>query len=70
MVSHNDIQECNIIAKHENNLEFTVIDFEYASYNPRSMDIANYINETIFDNAHKGGSGVRGYVENFMSDQE
>ncbi|CDW75206.1 choline kinase [Stylonychia lemnae] len=61
VLTHNDIQECNILAKDENNLNFYVIDYEYATFAPRSMDLANYINETVFENTYKCGSGANSY---------
>ena len=46
------------------------IDFEYTAWNPRAMDIANYFNETMLDNAHPVGSGIKFYLQNFINKQE
>ena len=50
--------------------EFIFIDFEYTSWNPRAMDIANYFNETMLDNAHPVGSGIKCYLQNFINQAE
>jgi len=47
VISHNDFLNGNIL-----NLptgELKLIDFEYSTYNFRMYDIANFINETLFD---------------------
>jgi thiamine kinase-like enzyme len=46
------------------------IDFEYTSWNPRAMDIANYFNETMLDNAHPVGTGIKWYLQNFINKEE
>ncbi len=50
--------------------EVIFIDFEYTSWNPRAMDIANYFNETMLDNAHPVGSGIKCYLQNFINQAE
>ena len=34
------------------------------------MDIANYFNETMLDNAHPVGSGIKWYLQNFINKEE
>ncbi|XP_027356832.1 probable choline kinase 2 [Abrus precatorius] len=41
---HNDLQYGNIMLEEESN-SVTIIDYEYASYNPVAYDIANHFNE-------------------------
>jgi len=43
--SHCDTQENNILASLDDNRKVTLIDFEYACWNPQSWDLANYLNE-------------------------
>jgi thiamine kinase-like enzyme len=46
------------------------IDFEYTAWNPRGMDIANYFNETMLDNAHPLKRGIKFYLQNFIKENE
>lgn len=39
----------------EDNSNLLIIDYEYAYWNPRAWDLANYFNETMIDNAHPFG---------------
>lgn len=70
VLSHNDAQENNILASLSDLTHTIFIDFEYTSWNPRAMDIANYFNEVMLDNAHPLGNGIKDYVENCMSESE
>jgi thiamine kinase-like enzyme len=45
---HNDLQEGNILRDREGRL--SLIDFEYASFNPRAFDFANFFCEMSIDN--------------------
>ena len=47
-----------------------LIDFEYTFWNPRAMDLANYFNETMLDNAYPLGNGIKCYLQNFITDKE
>jgi len=47
-----------------------MIDYEYAGWNPMTMDIANYVNETALDNSYPGQNGIWLYTDNFMSESE
>ena len=62
VLAHNDAQENNILANLEDLTQIIFIDFEYTAWNPRAMDIANYFNETMLDNAHPVGSGIKCYL--------
>lgn len=53
---------------HDNN-KLTLIDFEYGGWNPVGYDLANYLNELVYDN-NKHGQGVVLYTSNFPSNQE
>jgi thiamine kinase-like enzyme len=33
-------------------------------------DLANYLNEIVFDNAHPSDNGIKFYIDNFPTDQE
>ncbi|CEP16089.1 hypothetical protein [Parasitella parasitica] len=46
--AHNDLQYGNIL-KINGTEELVVIDFEYAGYNPRAVDIANHFCEWMYD---------------------
>lgn len=52
------------------NRKLLVIDYEYAGWNPMAMDLANYINETMLDNAYPLNNGIAWYLDNCMSDAE
>ena len=47
-----------------------LIDYEYAGWNPMAMDLANYINETILDNAYPLDNGITWYLDNCMAKPE
>ena len=47
-----------------------LIDFEYASWSWRELDIANYVNETICDNNFPEGCGIGYIFENQMEIDE
>ena len=51
----------------KDNRELLVIDYEYAGWNPMAMDIANYLNETMLDNAYPYDKGIGYYTDNCMS---
>lgn len=34
------------------------------------MDLANYFNETMLDNAHPLGNGIKCYIQNFINERE
>jgi thiamine kinase-like enzyme len=71
VLAHNDIQECNILASLANpSKDFFIIDYEYAEWQPRAMDIANYFNETVFDNSYSFGSGVGSFMDNMITASE
>lgn len=53
---------------HDNN-KLTLIDFEYGGWNPVGYDLANYLNELVYDN-NKTDQGVGLYTSNFPSNQE
>jgi len=46
--SHNDIHSQNILSLHRSE-KLVLIDYEYASYNYRGYDIANFFNEATID---------------------
>jgi thiamine kinase-like enzyme len=62
VLAHNDAQENNILTSLEDNTQMILIDFEYTQWNPRAMDIANYFNETMLDNAYPLGNGIKDYL--------
>jgi choline/ethanolamine kinase len=62
VLAHNDAQENNILVSLEDCTNVMLIDFEYAGWQPRAMDLANYCNETMIDNAHPLGKGVKLYL--------
>ena len=52
------------------NQELMLIDYEYSGWNPMAMDLANYLNETMLDNAHPEGDGIKPYLANCMEKHE
>eukprot|EP00347_Sterkiella_histriomuscorum_P005923 403354751 len=76
VICHNDIQECNLILETSQKcldleaVQLHLIDYEYAGWQPRFMDLANYINETVFDNGFPSGSGVGCFPDNLMTKDE
>jgi thiamine kinase-like enzyme len=57
-LSHNDAQECNVLASNADNEVLTLINFEYGGWNPTDFNIANSFNEVIQNtsNFEKGAS--------------
>ena len=51
------------------NTKLTLIDYEYAGWNPMAYDLANYLNECSIDNCHPSKNGIAA-VNNEMTDQE
>ena len=49
------------------NMNLMLIDYEYAGWNPMAMDLANYINETILENAFPLDNGINWYLDNCMA---
>jgi thiamine kinase-like enzyme len=54
----------------ENAEEIILIDYEYTGWAPRAMDLANYFNETMLDNAYPMKNGIGLYLNNFIKDHE
>lgn len=54
----------------KNNTELIIIDYEYAGWNPMAMDLANYLNECILDNAYPADNGIALFPENMMTEPE
>lgn len=54
----------------EDNRKFLIIDYEYAGWNPMAMDLANYLNESMLDNAYPLKNGIAYYTDNCMTKQE
>lgn len=70
VLCHNDTQANNILTSLEDNTHLLLIDFEYAGWNPRAMDLAIYFNETMLDNAYPLANGIKLYINNFITDKE
>jgi len=70
VLCHNDIHQNNILMRLADNRDLLIIDNEYAGWNPMAMDLAVYINETMINNTHPAGNGVKEYAENLMSEYE
>jgi len=47
-----------------------MIDYEYGGWNPMAMDLANYLNESMIDNAYPLKNGIEVYLDNCLSDTE
>ena len=47
-----------------------LIDFEYTGWGARGINIANYCNETMLDNAYPLKNGIALYIQNLMSTKE
>ena len=50
VLNHNDLQENNILMGTHDNEELVLIDLEYACRGPIALDLASFLNETVFDN--------------------
>ena len=59
-----------MMCKHEDNTDIVLIDFEYGGWNPMAMDLANYINECMLDNAYPKTFGKGCYDANAMTKHE
>jgi len=70
VLSHNDVQENNILMSSDDNFLLVLIDYEYGGWNPRAYDIAQFINECVVDLAHPGPTGIKYYYNNFPSGEE
>jgi thiamine kinase-like enzyme len=70
VLAHHDAQENNILSSLEDSTNVILIDFEYVGWAPRAMDIANYCNETMLENAYPLKNGIKHYLENFIKDSE
>eukprot|EP00347_Sterkiella_histriomuscorum_P014696 403359899 len=70
VLAHNDAQENNILSSLEDSTNVILIDFEYIGWAPRAMDLANYVNETMLENAYPLKNGIACYLRNFMKDSE
>lgn len=69
-MAHHDAQENNILSSLEDSTKIILIDFEYVGWAPRAMDIANYCNETMLENAYPLKNGIKYYLQNFIKDSE
>mmetsp|Transcript_31496 Transcript_31496/g.27872 ORF Transcript_31496/g.27872 Transcript_31496/m.27872 type:complete len:244 (+) Transcript_31496:345-1076(+) len=70
IVSHNDIQECNILSMRHNAVDLAMIDYEYASLGSREFDLANAFSELMLDNAAPYYPFIKLYPENCLTQQE
>jgi len=70
VLCHNDAQENNLLMHHGDNRSILVIDYEYAGWNPMAMDIANYVNECMLENAYPYKNGINWYVDNILEPEE
>jgi thiamine kinase-like enzyme len=66
VLAHNDAQENNILMNLADNKNLMLIDYEYAGWNPMAMDLANYIGETVLENAYPLENGINWYLDNVM----
>lgn len=67
---HNDALELNWLMNLQDSSELILIDYEYGGWNPMAMDVANYLNETMLDNAHPGDNGLACYEMNVLTVDE
>ena len=70
LVSHNDVQECNVLAMRHNASEIAIIDYEYASLGSREFDLANTFWELMLDNSAPYYPYVKNYTENCLTQKE
>lgn len=70
VVTHNDIQECNILSMRDNATELAIIDYEYTSLGPKEFDLANTFCELMEDNAYPYFPFIKLYFENCLSMKE
>lgn len=67
VLAHCDTQSNNILASLENNTNIMLIDYEYVGWQPRAFDLANYINEMLFDSSYPYANGIFLYIDNLMN---
>ncbi|CAI2371447.1 unnamed protein product [Moneuplotes crassus] len=70
VVSHNDIQECNILSMRHHASNLAIIDYEYTSLGNREYDLANIFCELIMDNAYPYFPFIALYPENCLTKKE
>ena len=70
VLAHGDGQENNILVMKRDPRKILLIDFEYVGFASKSWDLANYINETMFDNAHPYSPWTEWYPENMLEESE
>mmetsp|Transcript_7353 Transcript_7353/g.5619 ORF Transcript_7353/g.5619 Transcript_7353/m.5619 type:complete len:115 (-) Transcript_7353:230-574(-) len=70
VLTHNDGQENNMLVSLRDNLSVMLIDYEYSGWQPRAMDLADYFNEVMTDNAFPYPPGIAYYLENIMQESD
>ena len=70
VVSHNDIQECNILSMRHHAIDLALIDYEYISLGSREFDLANIFCELIVDNSFPFFPNIAIYLENCLTQKE
>ena len=70
VLCHNDVLANNLLMGRSHNQHLLLIDYEYTGWNPMAMDLANWVNECMLDNAYPYGTGSYSYVENKMDIEE
>ena len=70
VVSHNDIQENNILSMRRDATELAIIDYEYTSLGNREFDLANIFCELMMDNAFPYYPFIALYTKNALSQSE
>ena len=47
-----------------------LVDYGTGGWNPMAMDLANYLNESMLDNAYPFANGIAVYTDNVLSEFE
>eukprot|EP00300_Choanocystis_sp_HF-7_P012041 c17722_g1_i3.p1 GENE.c17722_g1_i3~~c17722_g1_i3.p1 ORF type:complete len:364 (+),score=56.19 c17722_g1_i3:43-1092(+) len=66
---HNDVQEGNIL-RHNQTGDLVLIDFEFAGFNPRAYDIANFFLECAIDNFAESAQGFEFDMAHYPSEEQ
>ena len=70
IVSHNDIQEGNILSMRKDATKLVIIDYEYTSFGNREYDLAHIFNELCMDYTYPCFPFMKTYKENSLSKEE
>lgn len=70
-LTHGDLHGLNFLASNEDNTEIKIIDYDFADWNPETIDLAHYLNNFCVDHAHPGKDCfIKFYLDNWPTEDE